>query len=151
MSTLRPPIAFPGDGVRNPVIQSNPKTDMYKKGILPDHISAQYRKKQKLKISKNPFMDKIDYALLQPLGTPSAVSMMGSGKNKSKSKRATLLKHPKHQYTEGIQSKRIAFFNEVGMSAKKAPKPVKGTLAKLGTVSIAREPVYHPKLNRYVK
>lgn len=146
MSMLRPyPNNTKGDGLYFPVIQSDPRTDMYKKGILPDHISAQYRKKQKLKINKNPFMDKIDYALLQPLGTPSAVSMMGSGKNKSKSK------HPKHQYLEGVQSKKIAFFNEVGMSAKKAPKPVKGTLAKLGTVSVAREPVYHPKINRYVK
>jgi hypothetical protein len=131
-----------GDGFYNPVVQSNPKIDMYVKGKLPPHISAKYRQGQKIKINRNPYMDKIHGPLQAPLGTPSAVSMMGSGKHKQK------IKKP---YMEGIQSRRIAFFNEVGMSAKKKPKPVKGTLGRLGATSVAREPRYHSGLGRYVK
>jgi hypothetical protein len=129
------------DGWYNPVIQSSPKTDMYKKGILPPNISAKYRQGQKIKINRTPFMDKVGPALQAPLGTPSAMSMMGSGKKKQ-------IKKP---YLEGIQSRKIAFYNEVGMSAKKKPKPVKGTLARMGSVSVAREPKYHSGLGRYVK
>lgn len=131
-----------GDGYYNPVVQSNPRIDMYVKGILPPNVSARYRQKQKIKINRTPYMDKVQGPLQAPLGTPSAVSMMGSGKKK---------KGPNHPYMEGIQSRKIAFFNEVGMSAKKKPKPVKGTLGRLGSTSVAREPTFHPKLGRYVK
>ena len=130
------------DGLYNPVIQNNPKNDMYKKGILPPNISALYRKKQNIKINKTPFMNKVQPPLQAPLGTPSATSMMGSGKRKKKTPSSGAFSN---------QSRRIAFFNEVGMSAKKKPKPVKGTLARMGPISVAREPKYHSGLGRYVK
>lgn len=134
MAMLRPYINYPGDGLYFPVIQSNPNTDMYKKGIIPDRIGSMYRARQKKFTNKNNYFDKISRPLQQPLGTPSAMSMMGSGKHV-----------PSHQ------SKQLAFYNEVGMSVKRKPKVLKGTVGKLGSSSFAKEPTFNKKINRYVK
>ena len=131
-----------GDGLYNPVVQSNPRIDMYVKGILPDRISAKYRHKQKKQIDRNPYIDKIQGPLQSPLMQPSAMQMMGQGKNKSK------VRAP---YAKGNASKTLAFYNEAGISAKKKPTMVKGTLAKMGPKSVAREPIYNKKIGRYVK
>lgn len=131
-----------GDGLYNPVVQSNPRTDMYVKGILPDRISAKYRYKQKKQIDRNPYIDKIQGPLQGPVMQPSAMQMMGQGKNKSK------VRAP---FAKGNASKVLAFYNEAGISAKKKPTMVKGTLSKMGPKSVAREPTYNKKIGRYVK
>jgi hypothetical protein len=87
-------------------------------------------------------MDKIEGPLQGPKMTPSAFQMMGQGKNKSK------VRAP---FNLGNASKVLAFYNEAGISAKKAPKMVKGTLAKMGPKSVAKEPTYNKKIGRYVK
>jgi hypothetical protein len=140
MAQLRPNLYSPG--IYNPVVQSNPKIDLYNRGILPDRISAAYRRRQKKTIDKQPYIDRIQGPIQNPKMTPSAMQMMGQGKNKSK------VRAP---FNIGNASKTIAFFNDVGMSAKKAPKMVKGTLAKMGPKSVAREPTFNKKIGRYVK
>jgi hypothetical protein len=143
MSMLRPYLNNTvGDGLYNPIIQSNPRIDLYNRGILPDRISAAYRRRQKKTIDKQPYIDRIQGPIQNPKMTPSAMQMMGQGKNKSK------VRAP---FNIGNASKTIAFFNDVGMSAKKAPKMVKGTLAKMGPKSVAKEPTYNKKIGRYVK
>jgi len=143
MSMLRPYLNNTvGDGLYNPVVQSNPRIDMYVKGILPDRISSKYRHKQKKQIDRNPYIDKIQGPLQGPKMTPSAMQMMGQGKNKSK------VRAP---FAKGNASKVLAFYNEAGISAKKAPKMVKGTLAKMGPKSVAKEPTYNKKIGRYVR
>jgi hypothetical protein len=140
MAQLRPNLYSPG--IYNPVVQSNPKIDLYSRGILPDRISAKYRHKQKHPIDRNPQMDKIQGPLQGPKMQPSAMQMMGQGKNKTK------VRAP---FAKGNASKILAFYNEAGISAKKAPKMVKGTLAKLGPKSVAKEPIFNSKLGRYVR
>ena len=140
MASLRPNLYFPG--VYNPVVQSNPKNDMYTKGILSDKISSAYRRKQRKSVTQHPNIDIIHGSLQSPVMTPSAMSMIGSGKFKSK------VRAP---YDKGFASKNLAFFTEAGISAKKQPKMVKGTLAKTGPKSIAREPTFNPRINRYIK
>lgn len=143
MAQLRPYLNnTAGDGLYNPVVQSNPKVDMYVKGIINPRISAKYRHRQKHPIDRHPQMDKIHGPIQGPLMTPSAMSMIGSGKHKSK------VRAP---FAKGNASKVLSFYNEAGISAKKAPKMVKGTLAKLGPKSVAKEPMFHSKLGRYVK
>ena len=134
----RPYIPLQGDGVYNPVVQSNPKYDMYVRGRLPDNISASYRKKQRQpgSIVKSPYIDKIQPAMQNPKGTPSAMSMMGSGKNKVK------VRNP---YEAGVQSKRVALRNEISLSARHLPKPIKGTVAKTGARQAALTPAYRGK------
>lgn len=131
-----------GDGLYNPVVQSNPRIDMYVRGIINPRISAAYRHKQKKQLDHNPYIDKIQGPLQSPLMTPSAMSMIGSGKHKSK------VRAP---FAKGNASKVLAFYNEAGISAKKKPTMVKGTLAKMGPKSVAREPTYNKKIGRYVK
>ena len=142
MSQLKPYINSGSDGVYFPVVQSNPRYDMYNRGILPDRISAKYRHKQKQAKVVHPNIDKVGSAILNPKGTPNPASMIGAGKNKSK---------VRNSIVPGYQSKHIAFINEVGMAAKK-PKANKATLAPIGSKSVAREPVTQSKLSkRYQK
>jgi hypothetical protein len=140
MAQLRP--SLPSPGVYSPVIQSPPKIDMYVRGIINPRVSAKYRHKQKHPIDRNPQMDRIQGPLQGPKMTPSAMSMIGSGKNKSK------VRAP---FAKGNASKILAFYNEAGISAKKQPKMIPGTVGKVGSTSIAREPSFHTKLGRYVK
>jgi hypothetical protein len=140
MAQLRPNLYSPG--IYNPVVQSNPKIDLYIRGVLPDRISSKYRHKQKHPIDRNPQMDKIQGPLQGPKMQPSAMQMMGQGKNKTK------VRDP---FAKGNASKILAFYNEAGISAKKAPKMVKGTLGKMGAKSVAREPTFNSKIGRYVK
>ena len=143
MAQLRPYLNNTvGDGLYNPVVQSNPRIDMYVRGILPDRISSKYRHKQKKQIDHNPYIDKIHGSIQGPVMTPSAMSMIGSGKHKSK------VRAP---FAKGNASTVLAFYNEAGISAKKAPKMVKGTLAKMGPKSVALEPTYNKKIGRYVR
>jgi hypothetical protein len=72
--------------------------------------------------------------------TPSAMQMMGSGKSKVRA-----------PFAKGNASKILAFYNEAGISAKKTPKMVPGTVGKVGSTSVAREPTFNKKINRYVK
>ena len=142
MAQLRPYINSGSDGVYFPVIQSNPKYDMYVKGRLPDRISAKYRHKQKQSKVVHPEIDKVGPAILNPKMTPNPASMIGAGKHKSK------VRNP---IVPGHQSKHIAFINEVGKSARK-PKANKATLAPVGSKSVAREPVKPSKLSkRYLR
>lgn len=138
MAQTRPYIKLRGDGVYNPVVQSNPKFDMYVRGRLPDNISASYRKKQRLPSStvKTPYIDKLQPAILNPKGNPNVASMMGSGKHKVK------VRQP---YVGGVQSKRLAFRNEVSLSAKHTPKPIKATYAKVGARQMDLAPAYRGK------
>jgi len=140
MASLRPNLYSPG--IYNPVVQSNPKIDMYVKGIINPRVSAKYRHRQRNPIDRNPQMDKIQGPLQGPLMTPSAMQMMGQGKNKSK------VRAP---YAKGNASKVLAFYNEAGISAKKQPKMIPGTVGKVGATSVAREPTFNKKINRYVK
>jgi len=140
MAQLRP--SLPSPGVYSPVIQSPPKIDMYVRGIINPRVSAKYRHKQKHPIDRNPQMDRIQGPLQGPKMTPSAMQMIGSGKNKSK------VRAP---FAKGNASKILAFYNEAGISAKKTPKMVPGTVGKVGSTSVAREPRFHTKLGRYVK
>ena len=143
MAQLRPYINnTSGNGVYFPIIQSNPRSDMYTKGMLSDKVSAAYRRRQRKAVTQHPAIDKIHGPLLNPVMTPSAMSMIGSGKSKSK------VRAP---FDKGYGSKNLAFYNDAGISAKKPPKMVKGTLGKLGPKSVAREPTFNPKINRYVK
>jgi hypothetical protein len=135
MAMTRPYIPLKGDGVYNPVIQSNPKLDMYVRGRLPDHISAAYRKKQRQpgSVVKQPYIDKIMPAIQGPKATPGVASMMGSGKNKK------VVRNP---YNQGVASKRLALRNEINISTKKHTiKPIKGTVGK-STKQIAYMPQY---------
>jgi hypothetical protein len=68
--------------------------------------------------------------------------MIGRGKHKSK------VRAP---FAKGNASKTLAFYTEAGISAKKKPKMVRGTLGKVGPKSVAREPTYHSGLGRYIK
>ena len=140
MASLRPSLYSPG--VYNTVVQSNPRSDMYKNGMLSDQVSAAYRRRQKRAITQHPAIDVIHSPMLNPIMTPSASSMIGAGKNKKK------VRSP---YAIGNASKLLAFFTEAGISAKKAPKMVKGTLAKMGPISFSREPTYNSKIGRYIK
>jgi hypothetical protein len=140
MASLRPNLYAPG--IYNPVVQSNPKIDLYVKGIINPRVSAKYRHKQKHPIDRNPQMDRIQGPLQGPAMTPSAMSMIGSGKNKSK------VRAP---FAKGNASKTLAFYNEAGISAKRTPKMIPGTVGKTGSTTIAREPSFHTKLGRYVK
>jgi hypothetical protein len=123
-------------------VQSNPKIDLYSRGILNPRVSAKYRHRQKHPIDRNPQMDRIQGPLQGPKMTPSAMQMIGSGKNKSK------VRAP---FAKGNASKILAFYNEAGISAKKQPKMIPGTVGKVGSTSVAREPSFHTKLGRYVK
>ena len=138
MATLRPNLYSPG--VYNPVVQSNPKIDLYNRGVLNPRVSARYRHKQKHPIDRNPQMDRIQGPLQGPKMTPSAMQMMGSGKSKVRA-----------PFAKGNASKILAFYNEAGISAKKTPKMVPGTVGKVGSTSVAREPTFNKKINRYVK
>ena len=140
MAQLRP--SLPSPGVYSPVIQSNPKIDMYVRGIINPRVSSKYRHKQKIQIDRQPQIDKIQGPLQGPKMTPSAMSMIGSGKHKSK------VRAP---FAVGNASKILAFYNEAGISSKRTPKVLKGTVGKTGSTSIAREPSFHTKLGRYVK
>jgi len=138
MAQTRPYVPLRGDGVYNPVVQSNPKFDMYVRGRLPDNISAAYRKKQRQpgSVVKTPYIDKLQPAILNPKGNPNVASIMGSGKHKVK------VKQP---YEGGVQSKRLAFRNEISLSAKHHAKPIKATYAKVGARQMALMPVYRGK------
>ena len=138
MASLRPNLNFPG--VYNPVVQSNPKVDLYVRGIINPRVSAKYRHKQKHQIDRNPTIDKVKGPLQGPLMTPSVTQMMGSGKTK--------VRAPFHR---GNSSKILAFYNEAGISAKRTPKMIPGTVGKTGSTTIAKEPVFNKKINRYVK
>ena len=140
MAQLRP--SLPSPGVYSPVIQSPPKIDLYVRGIINPRVSARYRHKQKHPIDRNPQMDRIQGPLQGPKMTPSAMSMIGSGKNKSK------VRAP---FAKGNASKILAFYNEAGISSKRTPKMIPGTVGKVGSTSIAREPTFNKKINRYVK
>lgn len=138
MAQLRP--SLPSPGVYSPVIQSPPKIDMYVRGIMNPRVSARYRHKQKHPIDRNPQMDRIQGPLQGPKMTPSAMQMMGSGKSKVRA-----------PFAKGNASKTLAFYNEAGISAKKTPKMIPGTVGKVGSTSVAREPTFNKKINRYVK
>jgi hypothetical protein len=140
MASLRPNLYSPG--IYDPVVQSPPKIDMYVRGIINPRVSAKYRHRQKHQIDRNPTIDRIKGPLQGPLMTPSAMQMMGSGKNKSK------VRAP---YAKGNASKVLAFYNEAGISSKRTPKVLKGTVGKSGSTTIAREPSFNKKINRYVK
>ena len=140
MAQLRP--SLPSPGVYSPVIQSNPKIDMYVRGIINPRVSSKYRHKQKIQIDRQPQIDRIKGPLQGPVMQPSAMSMIGSGKNKSK------VRAP---FAVGNASKILAFYNEAGISSKRTPKVLKGTVGKTGSTSVSREPTFNKKINRYIK
>ena len=129
-----------GNGLYFPVIQSNPKIDLYNRGVLNPRVSAKYRHKQKIQIDRQPQIDKIQGPLQGPKMQPSAMQMMGSGKSKVRA-----------PFAKGNASKILSFYNEAGISAKRTPKVLKGTVGKTGSTSVAREPTFNKKINRYVK
>ena len=150
MAQTRPTINHPGDGSRFPVVQSNPRKDMYISGKTPDNISALYRKKQRQpgSIVKQPYMDAILPSIQNPRGTPGITSLMGSGKHKVKrGAHAGQVRNP-YSYNYGTASKRLAARNELNISAKSA-KPIKaiGSLTK-NTISKSYTPMYQPVGNK---
>ena len=79
------------DGIYNPINQANSRKDYYSRDILPNHIYARYRARQKI---PNKFSMAFQAPEQVPLGTPSIMSQFGRGKDKY-NEQGHVIKHKK--------------------------------------------------------